>query len=120
MSINPGLIKTLLAETLVPRFRVVKPGTGEENAALATAAGDALIGVSVEPKDVPAGKPIDIAVDGLVEIEAGAAISRGDRLTVDASGRVAPSTVAADKLIGYAWDSANAAGDILRVKISIK
>lgn len=120
MSINPGTIKTLIAATAVAQYRAVKFGPGDEDVAQADAVGNDLIGVNAEPADVPAGSRIDVTLDGLVEIEAGATFARGVDLTVDAQGRAVASGAATDAKLGKAWDAANAAGDIVRVKLNIR
>ncbi|AFT79043.1 hypothetical protein AMBLS11_12350 [Alteromonas macleodii str. 'Black Sea 11'] len=114
---NPGLIKTFIATTAIPRFRVVATDAGDKEVKLATDVADPILGVSAEPADVPAGSRIDVTFNGIVEVEAGGAINKMAWLTVDAQGRVVASAAGTDERIGRALTGANAAGDIIDIEI---
>lgn len=114
---NPGLIKQFIAATVIPPHRVVALAAGDNEVALATDVADPLLGTSAEPKAISAGGRIDVTFNGIEEVEAGAAISKGARLTVDSQGRVVTSAEGTDRIIGRALIAANAAGDIISVEI---
>lgn len=114
---NPGLTKTFIAENAIPRYRVVAIAAGENQVKLASAATDPLLGVSAEPADTPAGARIDVYFNGIVEVQAGAAIAKGAELTVNAQGKVITAT-SANERIGRALAAANADGDVISIEIN--
>ncbi|QPG06554.1 DUF2190 family protein [Salinimonas marina] len=114
---NAGLVKTFIAATAIPRFTVVCTSAGDNQVEMANAVTDPLIGVSVEPADVPVGARVDVAFSGIVEVKAGAAIAKMAWLTVNAQGEVVTSGVESDERIGRALQAANAAGDIIEIEI---
>ncbi|MRJ40820.1 MULTISPECIES: capsid cement protein [Idiomarina] len=114
---NPGLIKTFIAATVIPPHRVVALAAGDNEVALATDVAGPLLGTSAEPREVAAGGRIDVTFNGIEEVEAGAAIAKGAKLTVDTQGRVVTSAVGTDNIIGRALTAANAAGDIISIEI---
>jgi hypothetical protein len=52
-------------------------------------------------------------VNGIILVEAGAAIPAGAEVQVDATGRAIPKAAGISN--GYAWDAAVAAGDLIRI-----
>lgn len=58
-----------------------------------------------------ADEPAEVMVDGVTKAVAGAAITAGAAVSVDASGHFIPATDA-DQIAGVALDSAGASGDI--------
>lgn len=114
---NPGLIKSMVAEAAILPFRVVKFGAADGQVLTSAAASDAHVGV-VELGQDTAGARVDVVMDDSAEVTAGAAITRGALLTVDASGRVIAATATAGtniRTIGLALASASAAGDVIPV-----
>ncbi|MBN4667883.1 DUF2190 family protein [Pandoraea nosoerga] len=79
------------------------------------AAGAKALGV-VEA-DTEAGGVAPANILGAILVEAGGAIAAGAEVESDASGRAV--TKAAGTSNGYAWDSAAAAGDLIRIVRSI-
>jgi hypothetical protein len=110
---TPGLIKGYKAEAAVTKRRIVKPGTADGNVVPAAAVGDALMGVSTEI-DSAIGESCDVIKSGLADVEYGGAVTRGDWLTSDASGRAvaaAPAAAANANVIGRA-EVSGVLGDI--------
>lgn len=117
---NPTLIKSYVAEAAVLPYRVVKFGTADGQVVEAAAATDASIGIADNLGQGTAGSRVDVAVDGIVEAEAGAAVARGVLVSVDSSGRVITATASAGanvRVIGVAMSAAGAAGEIILVSI---
>lgn len=61
-----------------------------------------------------AGREVALAISGRVKVRAGAAITIGDDVGSDASGRAVPE-VSGDYSLGTALESASAAGDIISI-----
>jgi hypothetical protein len=117
---NPSLIKSLIAEAAVLPYRVVKFGSADGQVVQAAAATDACVGIADNLGQGTAGSRVDVALDGVAEAEAGAAVTRGALLSVDSSGRVIAATAGAGanvRVIGVAMASAGAAGEIIPVSI---
>lgn len=117
---NPGLIKSYVAEAAVLPYRLVKFGSADGQVVQGAAAGDAIFGVADNLGQATVGARVDVVQDGLAEAEAGAAITRGALLISDASGRVITATAAAGtnvRIIGIALASAGAAGDIIPISV---
>lgn len=118
---NPTLIKSYVAEAAVLPYRVVKFGTADGLVVQAAAATDASFGIADNLGQGTAGSRVDVAVDGIVEAEAGAAVARGALLSVDSSARVITAAAAAGsnvRTIGNAMSAAGAAGEIILVRIN--
>ena len=118
MTTSPTLIKNFVAGTGgVRQFRLVVFGAADGEVIEATAATQSLLGVSCQPGTAAAGQRADVALNGIADVEAGAAITRGALLTSDAQGRVIAATASAGsnvRIIGVAMVSAGAAGDIIQ------
>ncbi len=115
---NPEFIKSFTAEAAVQPYTIVKFGTADGNVAPAAAATDALLGVA-GPVGGDLNGIVDIILDGIAEVKAGGAITRGDQLTSDANGAAVTASPAAgvnNRIIGVAMVSA-AAGDIFPVLV---
>lgn len=118
---NLLLAKNYVAESAIPPFRLVKPGSTDDRITLAVAATDAIIGTTT---DIAAAinERCDTQLVGVGYVEAGAAIPRGSFITADASGRAvlpAPAAGANVSVAGRTLEAATAAGDIVRYVISI-
>ena len=103
------------ATASVPAFTIVKGTSNAGEAAPATAATDKILGVS---DSIPqaSGNMVDVAVEGVHKVVAGAAFDAGDMLTSDSQGRAIRATFAASTtkyVIGKALAPAVAAGDIV-------
>lgn len=92
------------ATTAIGGCLIVKHGAADGAAVQATAANDAFIGVS-DVMGAPAGGTCDVQTDGPADVIYGGNVTRGDRLTSDASGRAitaAPAAGATVEIIGRA------------------
>lgn len=117
---NLLLAVNFIAETAIPINRITKPGASDLHIALATAATDSLNGV-VNELSVVIGERADVVRQGIGWVEAGAAVPRGSPITSDATGRgivAAPAAGSNVRVIGFADESATAAGDVIRFLIS--
>jgi hypothetical protein len=82
---NPGYV----AAAAMAAFAVIKPGAVDGACLPATAATDLLLGVSDGlAKDV--GEMVDAPSAGVGEVRLGAAVTRGQKLTADASSKAVP------------------------------
>lgn len=114
---NDTLIKTFKAPVAVSGYLVVTFGTLPNEVELANAATDPQIGVTTQIGTQNNGC-CDVVMGGITEVKAGAAVSRGDALTVDTSGRVIASSLATDRIIGLAMADAAQANDIISILVA--
>jgi hypothetical protein len=86
---NEGLVKSYTASATINPRRVIKFGSGDRIAAQASANTDRFAGVAVLPVGTTcaSGEPFDVAKSGIVDIDYGGTITRGDRLTCDSDGK---------------------------------
>lgn len=116
---NPLLTKNFIAGAAVTKRRIVKLGADDDHVIQGAAVADALIGVAAE-LDAAADERIDVHIAGAVEVEYGGAVTRGDPITSDATGRAvvaAPVAGVNNSVIGRAMNS-GVLGDIGAVLIS--
>lgn len=116
----PTLIRSFTAAAAIGQNRIVHVSAAEQvsQSAAATAA---MVGVCVQPGGAAAGAPCDVALEGIAEVVAGAAISVGALVTADAQGRAIAASAAAGaniRVLGVALEPATAAGDIIPVLLS--
>lgn len=110
----PGLTKTFTAEAAVTRRRIVKFGAADGSVLMGAAATDKIIGVSDMSADVPINDRCEVRLTGIAEIEFGGAVTRGDPITSDGTGRAvtaAPAAGVNNRIIGFAMVS-GVLGDI--------
>lgn len=111
----PGSQFSLPATTAIGRYRFVSiDATGQ--AIQATASTD-VIGVSrneIDPVKYPDAQVVDIA-DGIMMVEAAAAIPCGSKVVSNADGKAIVAT--GDTVVGIAFSDAAAAGTIIAVKL---
>lgn len=106
----------LTAGAALTNKRLVKIGAADRTVIPAAAATDTPFGVA--EFDAASGDTATIQVDGVAFVEAGAIVSRGDKITSDASGRgvtAAPAAGTNNGVIGIALQAAGAAGDWIEV-----
>ena len=116
---NPVYYPMLAGEDIAPNL-IVKIGSADQTVVKAAAATDKPIGVSVQSITAASGSRADVVVGGVYEIKAGGTISRGDRITSDASGKAvaaAPAAGTNNGIIGFALEAA-VSGDLVAVLIS--
>jgi hypothetical protein len=96
-------------------------GAGNQVAQTAGAAAQVL-GVYQETLDaakVATGKAtVGVQILGIARVVAGAAVSRGAKVTTDASGRAVAGGAAGTNSFGIAWSPASALGDIIEVLLT--
>ena len=115
---NIILAKNAKAEAAVAAFTIVKFGAADGQVLPAAAATDKLVGVTT---DIPAAlnERCDYITNGRAEVLYGGAVTRGDQLTADASGRAvtaAPGAGVNNRIIGLAAVS-GVLGDVGAVDI---
>jgi hypothetical protein len=116
------LVKGFKPTAAIGAFLAVKFGADDQTITLATAVGDLTIGFTNEiaavAADVTNGNLIDVVLDGVAEATAGAAITRGARLTINSTGQVvtaAPASGVNNQIIGIALASAASADEVIPV-----
>lgn len=113
------IVKTYTATAIVAPRRIVKFGSNDGEVIQAAAATDLSIGVSDRLGADAANKPCDVIHLGITIVEAGGTITRGAKLTSDASGRAvaaAPAGGTNNPVIGIARQSA-VLGDLFEALI---
>ncbi len=116
---NPDLIKSFIAEAAVSPFRIVKLGAADGGVIQGAAAADALLGVADELGQATVGDRVDVVLTGIADVTYGATVTRGARLTSDATGRAvtaAPAAGTNNGIIGIALVS-GVVGDVGSVLI---
>lgn len=116
---NQVLVKNFKAEGAIAAFTIVKAGSADGQVLAAAAVADKLIGVTT---DIAAAinERCDVMVVGIADVLYGAAVTRGDLLTTDASGRAvtaAPGAGVNNRVIGTALVS-GVLGDVGQVNIA--
>jgi len=92
--LNPLLQQSYNADGAIAAYRVVKHGTDDDHVAQASAATDAFVGVTGNLGADTAEDRVDIITHGFAPVDCGGTVTRGDRVTADANGKVI--AVAAD------------------------
>ena len=108
----------LTAGGAITARHIVKVGAADLAAVQATAATDVLIGVA--EFDADSGATATVQVAGVAFVEAGGTITRGARVTSNASGQgvvAAPAAGVNNGVVGVALDAA-VTGDYFRVALS--
>jgi hypothetical protein len=104
--------------TINPR-RIVKFDTAAGTVVQGAAATDAVIGVSVCDRAAASGDNVPVAVDGVVEVEAGAAITQGTLLTTNANGQATTASTG-NVAWGVALESASTAGTVIKARVGAR
>lgn len=116
---NPLLYKAYVAGGAINPYRIVRI-TNADTVEQAAAVLNTLIGVNTD-LPIVAGERVEVMMQGIAYVEAGASIAVGAEVTSDSSGRgitAAPAAGANQRIIGFALEAAVAAGDIIRVLLS--
>lgn len=99
--------RSVLAQAAIAAFLIIKHGTVDNSAALATTSADLLIGASEAlAKDV--GEMVDYPTAGTGQVRLGAAVTRGQPITADAASKgiaAAPGAGTNARIIGFALQS---------------
>ena len=116
---NPLLMKAFTAGGAIGAYRIVRMASAD-TVEQAAAVANALIGVNTD-LTIVANERVEVAVQGIAWVEAGAAITIGSLVTTDSVGRgvaAAPAAGVNNRHVGIALDAAVAAGDQIRVLLS--
>jgi putative effector of murein hydrolase len=116
---NPELMRSFIAGGAIVGNTIVKFSSDDNTVIPASAATDLCLGVADAIGQVTTGARIDVVMDGIYEIVAGGTITRGSKVTSDASGyavAAAPAAGVNNQVIGIALKSA-VSGDIFPVLI---
>lgn len=108
---------SLTATAAITRRRFVIAGATARTCTQASAATQVAIGVAEEAA-AAAGAEVPVRVLGVVQAEAGAAITAGAQVTTDASGR-AIAAATGNNVYGVAQTAAGAAGDTVMVLLAL-
>jgi hypothetical protein len=118
---NDGFIKNYTADAAIAPYRIAKFGTTDGSIAIAAASTDLLIGTVGRVYASVAGERVDVYRDGIAEVEYGGTVTRGQKLTADASGRAiaaAPAAGVNAQIIGIA-EVSGVVGDIGSVLLEL-
>lgn len=106
---SPLQAKAFKAEAAITKRRIVKFGSTDALIVPGAAAADASIGITSEI-DAAIGENCDVFLLGIADVEYGGAVTRGAKLTSDATGR-AIAAAAGNHVVGIAMVS-GVIGDI--------
>ena len=112
-------IKNYSAGGAIEKYRIVK-FSADGTVVQATAATDALIGVSGIPNPAVSGNRVDVVRAGAAMAELGGTVTRGDFLTADSNGKAitaAPAAGVNARTIGVA-DVSGVSGDIIWIVVN--
>lgn len=98
------------------QYRFVKV-TGERQVGLVTAKTDTVIGVAQNKPQVN-GQAVTVAIRGVTNVLAGAAIAAGDLVTTDATGRAIKAS-AGDVALGVVLTAASAANHVSAILLRV-
>jgi len=115
----PAAILDFAAGAAIAPRRIVKFDAAANTVIQSAAATDLHIGVYQGEVAAKAGEDAAIGVDGIVEVEAGAAITQGATLTSDAQGR-AVTAATGNHAWGTALGSAAGAGAVIKARIAAR
>jgi hypothetical protein len=107
---NPGLIKNRISGAAINPYRFVAFGADDDHVIQANGSLVDGIGASMELGVDGAGQRLDIALDGIVEVEFGDTIVRGQKVTADANGKAIP--LVAEYSLKKTVIAGGAAGDL--------
>lgn len=111
--------RNFTAEAAIGQFRLVEFGAADGTVKQASALTSKIIGVCVQPGGVAAGERVDVQMSGVVDLEAGAAWTRGDLLSAEGLGRGFATTGQGGRSGAVALTNAGAAGEIRPVLICL-
>lgn len=107
---NYGMAKGYDADSQILKFRAVAFGAAAESVAPITVAGSTGVGVSqfdCLTAEILQGKGVTVMEEGITEWELGGTVTRGDRVTVDNTGRCVAAAG-----FDYLWGVARQSGTV--------
>ena len=116
---NLLMAKAFVAGAAINPYRIVR-FSAADTVIQAAAATESMFGVNTD-LTIAANERVEVMVQGIAWVEAGAAITIGALVTTDSVGRgvaAAPAAGTNNRHIGVALDAAVAAGDQIRVLLS--
>lgn len=110
------------AAAALTKFRFVKQTANAEEVTPVTAATDVTHGVAqfgVTAAELLQGKGASVRLEGISEVEAGAAVAKGAEVMSDTSGRCVTAATAGNRVVGVALQAASASGDRIAVRLAL-
>jgi len=107
------------ASAALTKFRFVKQ-TGAQTVAPVAASTERPLGVvqvDVSVAEAALGKSVAVSTEGIMWVEAGAAIALGARVMSDATGRAITAATAGNQPVGVARGAVGAAGELCPVEL---
>lgn len=108
------LDKQLIAGASVPQYRIVKFGSDETAAIVATGGTSVMLGIT-QDGTAATGADVNVRVAGIADLQLGGSVSLGDAITSDSVGKGVTAT-AGQNIIGIAAND-GVSGDIIPVMI---
>lgn len=109
------------ADAAISIYRAVKIGASAESVAPCAAEGDDVLGIAqfgVTAGELALGKGVSVRLEGISEMEAAAAITRGAAVGIDGTGKAIASNTGA-RIVGVALTAAGTAGDRVAVRLNL-
>jgi hypothetical protein len=117
---NIEFAKSYNAAAAIAASTIVKFGSNDYDVIPAAASTDLLIGVSRSDVAAASGEPVDIIHEGIAHLKLGGTVTRGAKITSDASGygiAAAPAAGVNAQIIGFALAS-GVSGDVIPLFIA--
>lgn len=117
---NKIRFESYVAQAITAGGLILKHGTADGTAALATAATDALLGaadVMPDGSSKAVGEMVDVHIGEFGYVTAGGNVTRGDRLTADAASKAIATTTVGNRVIGFAEQS-GVANDVIKFRVA--
>lgn len=111
----PGLVATSTLASY--QYYIVQASSTAGEVKLGTSATSVILGVL--QNDPGAAEPAEIAFSGIAKAAAEASVTFGSYLTCSSTGRVKSTSSGGNFIIGKALEASAAAGDIIRVMLSM-
>ena len=110
------------AEVALTKGRAVKAGTADESVTAVTAEGDEVLGIAmfdVTTAEIGQGKGASVAMMGIADMEAAAALAVGDNVAINASGQAVAANSGARTVGVCVGNPSTNSGDRISVLLSL-